>query len=87
VNNAEQQTVDAFAIELWMVSSIAGLLDVEPDLIDVTEPFANLGLTSKEGVQLATGLEQWLGFELPPTLIFDHPTIQRAARFLAQRRR
>jgi acyl carrier protein len=34
-------------------------------------------------VYLIVELEEWLGLELTPDLLFDHPTISDLARYLA----
>jgi acyl carrier protein len=47
--------------------------------------FARLGLDSANSVYLIVELEDWLGLELTPDLVFEHPTISDLARYLAGR--
>jgi acyl carrier protein len=47
--------------------------------------FARLGLDSANSVFLIVELEDWLGLELTPDLLFEHPTIGELARHLATR--
>ena len=52
--------------------------------IDADVKFARLGLDSANSVYLIVGLEDWLGLELTPDLVFEHPTISDLARYLAK---
>jgi len=67
----------------WLVRHIAERLHVPPEEIDPREPLASYGLSSTEGVALSGDLEEWLGRDLPATLVWDYPTIERLARHLA----
>jgi len=69
-------------IEAWLVSRIASELYVAPDDVDVRTPFAELGIDSLIAMELAQELEAHLARDLPVTILFDHPTIERLARFL-----
>jgi acyl transferase domain-containing protein len=55
--------------------------------LDPREPLARYGLDSLTAVQTAGELEQWLGRPLSPVLVYDHPTIDALARFLASDQR
>ena len=70
-------------IEAWLVGRLAERLDTSSESIDLCEPFASYGLTSREAVVLSGELEEWLERTLSPTLVWDHPTIRELARFLA----
>ncbi len=71
------------AIQAWLVSYLAGQLGVQPQGIDIREPFDSYGLSSRERVELSGDLMEWLGRVLPPSLTWDHPTIEALARHLA----
>ena len=45
--------------------------------------FASLGLDSASSTHLLVELEDWLGIELSPEVVFEYPTIEDLARFLA----
>ena len=72
----------ADAIQDWLVSHVALELRVDYREIDLREPFANYGLNSTAAVGLSGELEEWLGLELSPTLLWDYPTIEILARQL-----
>ena len=71
------------SIQHWLVEKIAGTIDVEHSSIIITEPFASYGLESIDVVGLSGDLQEWLQRELPPTLLYDYPTIQSLAHYLA----
>jgi phthiocerol/phenolphthiocerol synthesis type-I polyketide synthase C len=67
----------------WLVSHVAQRLTLPPEEIDPREPLASYGLSSTEGVALSGDLEEWLGRDLPATLVWDYPTIEKLASYLA----
>jgi acyl transferase domain-containing protein/acyl-CoA synthetase (AMP-forming)/AMP-acid ligase II/acyl carrier protein len=67
----------------WLATRIAQKLRVPAADLDPREPLARYGLDSLTAVQTAGELEQWLGRSLSPVLVYDHPTIEALARFLA----
>ncbi len=71
------------AIREWLVAQLSHVLGVEPQDIDIREPFANYGLTSVDAVSLSGDLEEWLELSLSPTLAYEYPTIETLARHLA----
>ncbi|HET9991662.1 MAG TPA: acyl carrier protein [Kofleriaceae bacterium] len=66
-----------------LVTEIAEVMGLPSDRVDSREPFAVYGIASVEAVHLVGKLESWLGRELDPTLLWDHPTIDVLARHLA----
>src|SRR5438876_4196832 len=70
-------------IHTWLVTKLAELTFVEPEAIDIYEPFANYGLGSADAVGLSGELEDWLERELSPTLVFEYPCIAVLASYLA----
>jgi acyl carrier protein len=73
------------AIRDWCVKYLARTLDLPEEQIEPDVKFARLGLDSANSVYLTVEIEEWLGLELTPELIFDHPTISDLARYLAGR--
>lgn len=71
-------------IQNWIVNHIAELLEVNPNRINATSSFDRYGLDSVIAVSLTGDLEDWLGTELDPTLLYDYPTIERLAHHLAE---
>jgi len=84
IGNRQQAISPTFqAIQAWLISQIAERLVVEPQEIDIREPFSHYGLDSVAAVTLSGELEEWLGRKLAPTLAYDYPSIEALARYLS----
>ena len=70
-------------IQDWIVSYIAELLEVEPELVDPTISFDRYGLDSSAAYALTGDLEDWLGREIDPTAIYDYPTVEALSEHLS----
>ncbi len=70
-------------IKAWLASQLAAILNIPPQAIDVRAPFNRYGLVSRDAVGVSGDLEEWLGCRLPATLLYDYPTIEALARYLA----
>jgi acyl carrier protein len=73
------------AIRDWCVNYLANTLGLPHEEIDAHTKFSRLGLDSANSVYLIVELEDRLGLELAPELIFEYPTISDLARYLAGR--
>ena len=72
-------------IQEWLRDQVAKRLQCEPAQIDMRQPLAIYGLTSRDAVELSADLEIRFKRTLLPTLLYDYPTIDRLASFLANR--
>ncbi len=70
-------------IQAWLVSYLANLLNVTNEEVDVKIPFERYGLDSSAAVGLTGDLEDWLGHEIEPTLLYDYPTIESLAKYVS----
>ncbi|MBD3225246.1 MAG: AMP-binding protein, partial [Caldithrix sp.] len=71
-------------IEQIITDLLSQSLEAETHEIDIRQPFVNFGLDSAQAVGLVGDLEEQLNTELSPTLIWDYPTIEAMAKFLAE---
>ena len=71
-------------IQSWLISHLAGALNINAREIDARAPFAYYGLDSVMSVSLSGDLGDWLGRKLSPTLVWDYPTIETLAGHLAE---
>jgi hypothetical protein len=65
------------------VAAVLGL--ASPELAPVDRPLRELGLDSLMAVEARNRLSQVVGEALPTSLLFNHPTISRMAKWLSQR--
>lgn len=71
-------------IENWLVNQLAEQLSLDSQAISVSEPLTRYGLDSIDAVTMVGDLEDALDVELPSTLFWDYPTIEKSAQFLAE---
>lgn len=83
-SNVRQKPPTEAEIQDWIISYLAQMLEVSPDEINVTTTFDRYGLDSSAAVGLTGDLEDWLGIELEPTLLYDYPTIETLTEYLAE---
>ncbi|MEH2381694.1 MAG: acyl carrier protein [Nostoc sp.] len=81
--NVKNQVRKVGEIEAWIVSYLADMLNINPDKIDTSIPFDRYGLDSAGAVGMSGDLEGWLGSEFEPTLLYDYPTVDTLAKYLA----
>lgn len=70
-------------IQSWLVNEVSRRAAIPVEQIDATQPFSAFNLDSMQGVNMAGALEDYLGIELEPTLVWDFPTIEKLSRHLA----
>jgi len=63
-------------------ASVLGVASSHP--IDPRQPLQELGLDSLMAVQLRKRLATWVGIELPPTLLYNCPTVEQLTAHLTQ---
>lgn len=70
------------AIQKWLTEYLAFLLGEPPAAVDITLSFDSHGIDSAAAVSLVADLEEWLGIELDPTIVYDYPTVAELTAFL-----
>jgi acyl carrier protein len=71
-------------VQAWIIKQLAKVIGIKPDQIDPRLPFTTFGLDSLTAFNLTGDLADWLGRDLPATLLWDHPTIVSLSQHLAQ---
>jgi acyl carrier protein len=74
--------LDEAVIREWLITKLSQVVGIPITDVDPTSSFAEYGLDSMQAVRLSGDLERWMGFELPPILLYDYPTIDALARCL-----
>jgi acyl carrier protein len=82
---AIEPRVDDRAQEIgeWLAKWMADAFQRRTGEITPSAAFSEFGMDSVRAVMLINALEDWLRLELPPTLIWDYPSIDRMAGHLA----
>ena len=68
INNRE-------SIELWLREQVAARFGIDHGEVDASRPFSYYGIDSAEAMIMCGDMEQLLGREVPPTMLWDYPTI------------
>ncbi|GAB2909095.1 hypothetical protein GCM10027075_05820 [Streptomyces heilongjiangensis] len=79
---ATSAPVHTGAFEERVAALVARRLGVEPTRVDRELGFYECGLSSVDLLSLVGDLEEMLGTDLYPTLLFEHPTVRRLADHL-----
>ena len=82
--NLESKSANVTEIKAWLVAYIAELTGMDADDIDANLPLDSYDLDSSAVVGMTVDLEDWLGRQLDPTLLYEYPTINTLAKYLAE---
>ncbi|MCW9680558.1 acyl carrier protein [Dolichospermum planctonicum UHCC 0167] len=69
-------------IENWLIDTLATLLGVDNEEINLEKSIFAYGLDSSVAVSITGDLETWLDLELDPTLLWEYPKISELAKYL-----
>ena len=69
-------------IENWLIDTLATLLGVDNEEINLEKSIFAYGLDSSVAVSITGDLETWLDLELDPTLFWEYPKISELAKYL-----
>ena len=67
----------------WCIDYLTRTIDNPGIAIGPEARFTELGLDSATSAYFIVELEEWLGAELAPELVFEYPTIAELARHIA----
>ena len=70
-------------IQRFLIAELARRIEVDPEAIDPRQPFERYGLDSLNALRLAVELEARIGRTLPTTALWDYPSIESLANYLA----
>lgn len=80
---ASKNNITSEEIRDWIASYLANLLEIPPDEIETDVSFDIYGLDSSAAIGLTGELEDWLGREVDPTLLYDYPTVEALVEYLS----
>ena len=82
-NSGDEPSKSREEIEEWLVERIMEMTHKELDDIDVSVQLINYGVNSIDAAILSGDLEEWLGRELPASIIYQFPTIEALSAHLS----
>lgn len=74
----------AAEIQSWLIFNLAELLGVETEEINVNDNLEDYGLDSAQAMTLVSKLEQLLGFQPSPVLLWHYPNIASLSQRLSE---
>lgn len=77
------QLTESSQLQPWLTKLAAGYLEIPAERVQTDVPLADYGLDSVYALTLLSSIEEELGLSLDDTVIWDHPTIEALAVFLA----
>ncbi|NJL82350.1 MAG: acyl carrier protein [Chloroflexaceae bacterium] len=80
----EMAVSPAEAVQNWLIAKLSEQLSLDASTVNATEPLTRYGLDSIDAVTMVGDLEDWLDLELPSTLFWDYPTLEKASLYLAE---
>jgi acyl carrier protein len=72
------------SIERWLIERVAFYLERPLSAVDPAVPLAEAGFDSVSAVSLCGDVEFEWDIDADPTLVFDYPTIDALAGFIAE---
>lgn len=69
-------------IQRFLISELARRIEIDPALIDPSQPLERYGLDSLNALRMARELEDRIGRRLPTTVLWDYPSIDGLAGYL-----
>jgi acyl carrier protein len=70
-------------IEAWLAREIGQVIDIPESEVERHRNILELGVGSRTVVRLSGRLQKWLGIKLPPTILFEYPTVEALAEHLS----
>jgi 8-amino-7-oxononanoate synthase len=67
----------------FLIGELARRMEVDPNLIDPRVPFDRYGVDSLNAIRLAADLEERIDRRIPSTALWDYPSIEALAAYLA----
>ncbi|SDH56168.1 acyl carrier protein [Variovorax sp. OV700] len=71
-------------IAQWCVDFIATTFEIDPVEVERDAEFQSFGFDSTALVSFSAEIEEWLGHEIHPSALFEHPTIDSLSAFVVE---
>ena len=71
-------------VESWFIDWLTARAHLNPGVMQPTTPFAELGIDSLTAVEISQDLDQVLGLQLPPMVIWSCPSADELSSYLSE---
>lgn len=71
-------------IAQWCVDFIATTFEIDPSVVGRDAEFQSFGFDSTALVSFSAEIEDWLGHDIHPSALFEHPTVASLSAFLSE---
>ncbi len=82
MTDVEFESNDSRTIQQWIVKWISAELDLPAKEIATDENLLNYGMDSVNAIMLVGDLENQFALRLPPTLVWDHPSVDALVKIV-----
>jgi acyl-CoA synthetase (AMP-forming)/AMP-acid ligase II/acyl carrier protein len=73
---------DAAATERWFRCLVASALQISPEAVDTSMDLSRYGIDSARAVTMGAQLSKYVGDEIPPSVLFEHRSIDALVGYL-----
>ena len=70
-------------VQEWIVQWLVDIAAVTRESIELDKSFSDYHLDSLTAVEFSDDVHEWLGLNLPATVIWNHPTLADMTRYLS----
>jgi len=82
-NSNHTDNLSQQALTTWLVTKVKTIAKIESTEVDINEQFINYGLNSVDAVNLSGELEDYVGYEIPASIMYEFSTINELAQQLS----
>jgi len=82
-NSNHTDNLSQQALTTWLVTKVKTIAKIESTEVDINEQFINYGLNSVDAVNLSGELEDYVGYEIPASIMYEFSTINELAQHLS----
>ncbi len=81
-SNEPKTAIQTEVLQKGLISTLAQVLSMNPEDIDVDTAFINMGLDSITGVEWVNAIDRLYGYSIESSMIYEYPNIRQLALFI-----
>lgn len=76
-SDGSEKKITENALVDFLIQTVSGILGKQPSNINIEDTFSSLGIDSQMAVSISGEIQEYIGRNLEPTLLYNYPTIKR----------